>query len=50
MMIFREELEANEEAKEKFDNRHKGLKKKPKPELKYMMINPDGSLGNILYN
>ena len=48
-MQFREKLEANDEAKEKFDNRHKGKNKKPKPQLKYMKINPDGSFGNYYY-
>ena len=45
MMMFREKLEANSEAKKNFDNRHKGKNKKAKPQLQYMKINPDGSFG-----
>jgi hypothetical protein len=46
MMMFREKLEADKEAKEKFENRHKN-KKKEKPQFKYMMLNNDGSMGTL---
>ena len=45
MMIFRQQLEDDKEAKTKFENRHKN-KPKQKPQLQYMKINPDGSLSN----
>ena len=44
MMLFREKLENDNEAREKFENRHKNKKKKPM-DLQYMRLNPDGSLG-----
>lgn len=46
MMRFRNKLEEDPEARDKFQNRHKGKDKKKKPlEVQYMKMNPDGSMG-----
>jgi hypothetical protein len=47
MMLFRQKLEDDKEAKQKFDNRHKDKPKK-KVELQYMQINHDGTLSKFL--
>ena len=50
MMEFREKLEADPDAKRKFEHRHCHKKKEPKPEMKFVNLGPKCPHSKPLYS